>query len=131
MNRKSVLRRLDMDSVGKRLRALVSVQYDSLGSFADRVGVTRGSFYRIMCGKATPDLQTVVDICALLCCSVDFLLGLSDPESDAEEGYETALLNIREFREDWTREQKAFLASASLGSLTEQEERTLRSRLLP
>lgn len=118
-------RRVDLRSVGRRLRTLILVQYSSVGCFADRLGVPRRTLYRITCERGVPTLFTLVKICAQLDCTLDFLLGLSCPESDSAEAWETVLLNVREFGRTWSRKKRLLLAKAILGSLTPEEEKTL------
>nr|MCR4875917.1 hypothetical protein [Clostridiales bacterium] len=72
----------------------------------------RGKSIRIYGRIPSPD--TPVDLSSCLGCSADFLLGISTPETEAEEGFETVLLNVYEFRDVWTRDQKMYLAYASI-----------------
>ncbi len=113
--------RLDMVSAGERLREMILSQYSTLSEFADELGVTRNTLYHMVRGDARPNIQTLAEICDLLGCSMDFLLGISCPEQDPEEGYETALLNVHEFSASWPRRKKLMLICAILGQLTEEE----------
>ena len=129
MRRKSAFSSLDMKSVGRRLSTLIAVQYDSVGEFADHIGISRNALYKIVHGEVTPEAQTLVDICRMLRCSVDFLLGVSTPAMEVSEGFDEALMNIYEFRSSWSREQKLYLVYAAMNLLTKAEEENLKIRL--
>ncbi len=106
MQKKSSRRPLDMKAIGDRVRELIRLQDSSVGCFADRIGVSRNTLYRLTCEGLMPSLQTIVDISDMLGCSVDFLLGLEKPEESIREAYHTAALNILEYREQMSRKQK-------------------------
>lgn len=126
MQKKSSRRPLDMKAVGDRVRELIRLQDSSVGCFADRIGVSRNTLYRLTCEGLMPSLQTIVDISDMLGCSVDFLLGLEKPEESIREAYHTAALNILEYREQMSRKQKLLLVCALCGVTTEEEEKFLR-----
>lgn len=115
-----------MKAVGERVRELIRLQDSSVGCFADRIGVSRNTMYRLTCEGLMPSLQTMVDIGEMLGCSVDFLLGLEMPEENPAEAYHTAALNILEYREQMTRKQKLLLICALCGTATEEEEKMLK-----
>ena len=117
--------RLNLHSVGRRLCELILVQYSSVGCFADRIGVSRRTLYRITCERGVPTLFTLVKICGQLDCTLDFLLGLSCPESESAEAWETVLLNVREFGRTWSKKKRLLLAKAILDRLTPEEKKTL------
>ena len=129
MRKQIAMRKIDMAKVGHRMRTLISIHDDSISHFADKIGISRNSLYKIVHGQVTPDAQTLVDICDRLGCSVDFLLGMESPLLDSYEAYETALMNIFEFRDEWSRNQRLFLVYTSMGCLSEQEEKQLRAFL--
>lgn len=129
MRKQLAIRKIDMQSIGKRLSNLIEVQYESAAAFADDVGISRNSLYKILHGEVTPDAQTLVDFCEKLGCSVDFLLGVSCPETDPVEGFEAALLNVYEFRRKWPRGKILFLVYAAMGMLSDKEEQRLRVHL--
>ena len=126
MQKKTSRRTLNMKAVGERVRELIRLQDSSVGCFADRIGVSRNTMYRLTCEGLMPSLQTMVDIGEMLGCSVDFLLGLEMPEDSPAEAYHTAALNILEYREQMTRKQKLLLVCALCGTTTEEEEKMLR-----
>ena len=120
---------LDSASIGERIKCLILQDYSSILDFSRQTGISVSVLYRIIHGEAIPSPDTLVDLSSCLGCSADFLLGISTPETEAEEGFETALLNIYEFRDAWTRDQKLYLAYASMNLLTASEEEKLKQRL--
>jgi len=120
---------LDSASIGERIKCLILQDYSSILDFSRQTGISVSVLYRIIHGEAIPSPDTLVDLSSCLGCSADFLLGISTPETEAEEGFETALLNIYEFRDAWTRDQKMYLAYASMNLLTASEEEKLKQRL--
>ena len=120
---------LDSASIGQRIKCLILQDYSSILDFSRQTGISLSVLYRIIRGEAIPSPDTLVDLSSCLGCSADFLLGISTPETEAEEGFETALLNIYEFRDAWTRDQKMYLAYASMNLLTASEEEKLKQRL--
>ena len=120
---------LDSASIGERIKCLILQDYSSILDFSRQTGISVSVLYRIIHGEAIPSPDTLVDLSSCLGCSVDFLLGVSTPETEAGEGFETALLNIYEFRDAWTRDQKMYLAYASMNLLTASEEEKLKQRL--
>ena len=120
---------LDSASIGERIKCLILQDYSSILDFSRQTGISVSVLYRIIHGEAIPSPDTLVDLSSCLGCSADFLLGISTPETEAEEGFETALLNVYEFRDVWTRDQKLYLAYASMNLLTASEEEKLKQRL--
>ena len=120
---------LDSASIGERIKCLILQEYPSILDFSRQTGISVSALYSIIRGEAIPSPDTLVDLSSCLGCSADFLLGISTPETEAEEGFETALLNIYEFRDVWTRDQKMYLAYASMNLLTASEEEKLKQRL--
>ena len=120
---------IDMIAVGNRLRDLIQLQYPSVVDFADAIGVSRNTMYRLLNKGEFPCVPVLVDICACLGCSVDFLLGLSSAESDAREAYISAVLNIQAFRSKWTSEERIALAADAAGLLTESQENRIMHRV--
>ena len=120
---------LDSASIGERIKCLILQDYSSILDFSRQTGISVSVLYRIIHGEAIPSPDTLVDLSSCLGCSVDFLLGVSTPETEAGEGFETALLNVYEFRDVWTRDQKMYLAYASMNLLTASEEEKLKQRL--
>ena len=118
MKKQLTLRPIDLRAFGRRLREMILVQYDSVGSFADSLGMTRNALYNVVHGDVVPSIQTLVDICELLGCSLEFLLGISTSESDRIEGYEAAVQNIRQFRDEWTPREIRNLHAILLGDLS-------------
>ena len=120
---------LDRRAIGRRIRCLIQDQYRTVSRFARKAGFSQTTLYKILSGEVMPSPRTLSRLCRQLGCSVDFLLGICSPESDPNEGYEAALINIQAFRDSWTRSQQLFLVFALLGRLTESEERKMRLRL--
>ena len=120
---------LDSASIGERIKCLILQEHPSILDFSRQTGISVSALYSIIRGEAIPSPDTLVDLSSCLGCSADFLLGISTPETEAEEGFETALLNIYEFRDVWTRDQKLYLAYASMNLLTASEEEKLKQRL--
>ena len=120
---------LDSASIGERIKCLILQDYSSILDFSRQTGISLSVLYRIIRGEAIPSPDTLVDLSSCLGCSADFLLGISTPETEAEEGFDTALLNVYEFRDVWTRDQKLYLAYASMNLLTASEEEKLKQRL--
>ena len=120
---------LDRAAIGERIRVLILHICPTISDFARRYGLSLTALYEITRGQSIPSPQTLAILGDLLGCSVDFLLGVSTPESEPMEGYDAALLNVCAFRESWTRDQKLFLAYASMGLLSPPEEDQLRLRL--
>ena len=120
---------LDSASIGERIKCLILQEHSSILDFSRQTGISASVLYRIIHGEAIPSPDTLVDLSSCLGCSVDFLLGVSTPETEAGEGFETALLNVYEFRDVWTRDQKMYLAYASMNLLTASEEEKLKQRL--
>ena len=120
---------IDMNAVGDRLRELIQLQYPSLVDFAEEIGVSRNTIYRLINKGEFPCVPVLVDICACLGCTVDFLLGLTSAESDAREAYVSTVLNIRAFRLKWTSEERLALAAAVAGLLTESQENRIMRRV--
>ena len=120
---------LDSASIGERIKCLILQDYSSILDFSRQTGISVSALYSIIRGEAIPSPDTLVDLSSCLGCSVDFLLGVSTPETEAGEGFETALLNVYEFRDVWTRDQKMYLAYASMNLLTASEEEKLKQRL--
>jgi len=116
-------------AIGRRLRSLIETQYPNISEFARQAGITRCTLTRIFSGKVLPSPQTLACVCRQLGCSMDFLLGVSCPESDSAEGFETALVNVHAFRSEWSRARRLFLAFAVIGSLNEKEEQKLSAFL--
>ena len=112
---------VNMPEAGKRLRQLIRVQHDSVGHFADRIGVARNTLYRFTTNGKIPSVPTLLAICRRLGCSVEFLLGLTTPEADAKDAYLTAVLNIQAFCDQWKQEDRLALAAAAAGLLTEKQ----------
>ena len=120
---------LDSASIGERIKCLILQEHPSILDFSRQTGISASVLYRIIHGEAIPSPDTLVDLSSCLGCSADFLLGISTPETEAEEGFETVLLNVYEFRDVWTRDQKMYLAYASMNLLTASEEEKLKQRL--
>ena len=116
---------VNMPEAGKRLRQLIRVQHDSVGHFADRIGVARNTLYRFTTNGKIPSVPTLLAICRRLGCSVEFLLGLETPETNARDAYMTAVLNIQAFGAQWKQEDRLALAAAAAGLLTEAQENKL------
>ena len=123
-------RKIDMKAVSRRLRDLVRYQYPSIKDFADAIGVSRNTMYRMLNSGEFPSIPTMVDVCAQLGCSVDSLLGLLTPESDAREAYVEAVLNIQAYGSQWKQEDRLALAAAAAGLLNEALENRLINRML-
>ena len=121
MLRKTPQISLNMPEAGARLRRLIRVQHDSVGHFADRIGVARNTLYRFTRAGRIPSVPTLLAICQRLGCSVEFLLGLNTPEGDANEAYIDAVLNIQAFGSQWKNEDRMALAAAAAGLLTEAQ----------
>lgn len=121
-------RDIDMIAVGERLRDMILLQYPSVVDFAAEIGVSRNTMYRMLKGEF-PCVPVLVDICACLGCSVDFLLGLSAPESDAREAFISAVLNIQAYGAQWRQEDRLALAADAAGLLNESQERRLMHRV--
>ena len=121
MLRKTPQISLNMPEAGERLRRLIKVQHDSVGHFADRIGVSRNTLYRFTTDGKIPSVPTLLAICQRLGCSVEFLLGLTTPEADAKDAYLAAVLNIQAFSDQWKQEDKLALAAAAAGLLTEAQ----------
>ena len=122
-------RMIDMKAVGERLRALIGVQYSSVGEFADRAGLSRNTLYRITCGAKIPSLYTLLLICDRLGCSLDFLLGIASCDSDPLAAWQTALLCVHEFGPKWKQEDRSAMACAAVGLLTDRQVMNLLSRM--
>ena len=120
---------LDSASIGERIKCLILQGHPSILDFSRQTGISVSALYSIIRGEAIPSPDTLVDLSSCLGCSADFLLGISTPETEAEEGFETVLLNVYEFRDAWTRDQKLYLAYASMNLLTASEEEKLKQRL--
>ena len=119
---------VNMSEAGQRLGRLIRVQHDSVGHFADKIGVARNTLYRFTTNGKIPSVPTLLAICRRLGCSVEFLLGLNTPEADAKEAYITAVLNIQAFGAQWKQEDRLALAAAAAGLLTEAQENKLLVR---
>ena len=117
---------LDRRAIGRRLRCLILAQEPTVSRFARRAGFSPTTLYKILSGEVTPSPCTLARLGRYLGCSVDFLLGVSAPESDPAEGFEAAMLNVHAFRSRWSRSQRLFLVYAVLGNLSENEEKKLR-----
>ena len=126
MNSQKSAPALDKRAIGSRIRCLIETQYPTVSQFARKAGFSQTTLYKILSGEVTPSPQTLAQLCRHLGCSVDFLLGVSCPESDPAEGFEAALMNINAFHSDWSRSQQLFLVFAVLGKLSDKEEKKLR-----
>ena len=111
----------NMREAGQRLGRLIRVQHDSVGHFADKIGVARNTLYRFTADGKIPSVPTLLAVCQRLGCSVEFLLGLETPEANASEAYIDAVLNIRAFGDQWRKEDRLALAAAAAGLLTEPQ----------
>ena len=131
MNRKEMadIEIPELHGFGARLKAIRLKNGMTMEQFGRRIGVSAPTIAAYESESRSPRLEVITAISQAYDCSVDFLLGVSTPESEPMEGYDAALLNVCAFRESWTRDQKLFLAYASMGLLSPPEENQLRLRL--
>ena len=93
---------LDQKKIGQRIKFLILQHYHSISQFSIRTGISLTALYEIIRGRELPSALTLIRLSHYLDCSVDFLLGVSSPEMDPTEGYESAVLNISEFADFWS-----------------------------
>ena len=93
---------LNLKKIGERIECLILQNYDSISEFSTRTGISLTSLYETIRGHAVPSPLNLIRLSHYLGCSVDFLLGICSAEMDPVEGYETTVLNIREFAEFWS-----------------------------
>ena len=102
---------IDMTAVCKRLRNMILSQYPTVRAFAANTGICRNTIYRMLHKRVLPSIPVLVDMCENLGCSLDFLLGLYSPDTEAREAYVTTVLNIKAFWPDWRQEDRLALAA--------------------
>ena len=120
---------VDFREVGRRIFQLVNISYPTLQEFLDRSGINRAMLYKMRNEGNPLRVQDLVDICAYLGVSLDYLLGLETPEGEAADACLKTLMNIWAYRDQWTKEERYFLACAAVGLLTQAQEEEMRTRL--
>ena len=120
---------VDFREVGRRVFQLVNISYPTLKDFLERSGINRAMLYRMRNDGNPLRVQDLVDISAYLGVSLDYLLGLETPEGEAADACLKTLMNIWAYRDQWTKEERYFLACVAVGLLTEEQEEEIRVRL--
>ena len=99
---KGIYQSQDPKMIGQRVKLLILQHDHSIAQFSLRTGIPLTTLYPIIRGQRLPTHLTMIRLSHYLDCSVDFLLGVSSPEMDPTEGYESAVLNISEFADFWS-----------------------------
>ena len=88
----------------KRLKTMIEDLGLTPGEFADEIGISRNTIYRILGDKGEPNLSTLNLICEKLGCSLDF--ALCKEKEDPSTSYKEAVITIRENQAQWTLKER-------------------------
>lgn len=63
-----------MDTLGKRIRHIITVKGLTMTDFAKQLNISQSMVSKICADKATPSGRTIADICRIFCINEDWLL---------------------------------------------------------